>query len=508
MGVRSTLRLLAAYSTGQGVSLVARLLVPPIFIARYANGVEVFGEWTALSAAITYLDTLNFGIQSYANNQMTIYYNRGDYAAAKALQSGALRLVLLVIGLLTLPALFELRMPIASWLNLTYTSSSVASLTLCTLTLQALVSMLFSLLANSYMVVGKMHRGANWLTSLRLVATLALSYCAWAGYSFTVLALTQLASTIFFTLLVFLDLRKSAPILVPSLRDGSWDDARAIIRPSTHFGLLALSGFLIWQGPLLLIQRYLGPQSVAIFSLTRTIFSMSRQGLAVLSQSLGQEITLLMGRGEWARLRRIYEVSERIVLSLVPIVSVGVLLLSPLLFAAWLHKRYLYDPTLCLLMALVSAVMGVKEHKYQFQSSTNKHESLSKFTLVNYIALFVVCPVLLKSIGIWGFMIAWLITEIVQTAYIMRLNEKLFSTEYGVSTGPVMRLVLVSLFAFSTAAWPTFASTHWTLGTVTLGAVAIILIISIGSYFAFGLNEVRSLLFSKIRERFVTPNGI
>jgi O-antigen/teichoic acid export membrane protein len=501
MSLQRILRLLVSFFTGQGVTIVSQLLVPPFFLTRYVDGVGVYGEWVALSSAVTYLSTLNYGIQTYANNQMTIDYNRGAVEVAKTLQASALRLLLLVVGVLSVVVVPVFFMPIGRWLNLKHVSSGEVSLTLYLLVLQMLVNMLFTLLANSYMMIGRTHRGANWIILQRLAATLGLALCAWLQAGFAVMALVQLVSVIIFGGLVVTDVRRVAPILVPSLRYGHWRDVKPILKPCAHFGLLSLSSFLSWQGPVLLIQTMLGPTSVTVFSLSRTVFSMGRLAFAILSFSIGQEITLLIGQRDWLQLKRLYDLSERVVLLLVPIVSIGVLLASPFLFAIWLHRRNFYDPSLCLIMAIVSAVMGIKEHKYQFQSSSNEHERLSRFTLVIYAAMLVTGGFLMQPFGIFGFMVAWLAAEIVQTIYILRLNMDLFPSESAISIVPVVRLVAVLALAFGLAAWPVFASMTWPLSTVVAVTVAIMLVISAGSYFAFGLDEVRVMIVSKIKRR-------
>jgi O-antigen/teichoic acid export membrane protein len=504
MSLQRILRMLASFFTGQGVSIISQLLVPPFFLLRYTDGVEVYGEWVALSAAVTYLGTLNYGIQTFANNQMTIEYNRGAVDVAKGLQAGALRLLLLVIGIVGVAAAAVFVMPIGRWLNLHHASSGEAALTLYLLVLQVLLNMLFALFANSYMMIGRMHRGANWMIFQRLAATLGIAACAWFRASFPVLAAVQLASVALFMLLVIVDVCRTAPILVPSLRYGTWSDVRPMLKPSAHFGLLSLSSFLTWQGPVLLIQTLLGPAAVTTFSLARTVFSMGRQALAILSFSIGQEITLLIGQRNWPALKRLYDLSERVVLLLVPIFSVGVLLMSPFLFAVWLHRRNLYDPGLCFIMAVISAVMGIKEHKYQFQSSSNEHERLSRFTLGAYAVMLLVAAFVMKPYGIFGFMFTWLAAELAQTAYILRLNVQLFPADMAISMAPVARLVAVLVIAFGLAAWPVFAAVDWPLPAVVGAAVLIMLIVTAGSYFTFGLDEVRVLIFSKLRQRF-TP---
>jgi hypothetical protein len=180
---------------------------------------------------------------------------------------------------------------------------------------------------------------------------------------------------------------------------------------------------------------------------------------------------------------------------------VGLLLLAPLLFALWLHKRELYDPSLCSMMAIISAVMGLKEHKYQFQSSSNQHEKLSWLTLGIYALMLTGSVFLLPAVGILGFMSMWLAAEILQVAYIVRLNVQLFPPEFTISTAPVLKFLAVLLVVFSLAAWPAFQSIHWSLLSVVAVALPIVSITLTGSYFAFDLGEVRLVLLARLRRR-------
>jgi hypothetical protein len=152
-------------------------------------------------------------------------------------------------------------------------------------------------------------------------------------------------------------------------------------------------------------------------------------------------------------------------------------------------------------MAVISAVMGIKEHKYQFQSSSNEHERLSRFTLGAYAAMLVVAGFLIQPFGLLGFMLCWLVAELAQTIYILRLNVELFPPEMKISIAPVVRLAAVLAVAFGLAAWPVFAGVDWSLPAVVVVAVVLMLFISLGSYFAFDLDEVRALLVARILKR-------
>jgi len=503
MSLKRLLKLLASFLMGQGVTVLSQLLIPPLFLLRYAHGIEVYGEWITLTAAISYLNTLNYGIQNYANNQMAIHYHREEIDEAKIVQASALRLIIYAVSLLALAGSAVLFMPIDRILSLRHISSHEASLTIFLMILQLLLGWPFALISNSYMVIGEAHRGQSWMNGQRLAALLTMSALLWFRASFPLLALTQAASVTLFLLLVIVDVRMRAPLLVPSLRYGNMKSMMAIMRPSGYFGLLAVSSFLCWQGPVLIIQKVLGPASVAIFQITRVVFNMSRQIMIVLTFSISQDITILVGQKNWERLHRLYDLSERVVLLLVPTVTVGTLLMCPVLFTIWLHKRTLYQPGLCLLMAAISGVMGIKEHKYQ--SSSNEHQSLSRFSIAAYFIMLVAAAFLLRPFGIRSLLLLWLATEVVQLIYILRLNAKLFPKEAQVSMTPVVHLAFVLTGSLALAVWPAYHSAQWPLFEVAAVATGFTAVLGVFSYFAFKLGEVRKVLEGRLRRRFAIP---
>lgn len=499
MNLRRILQLLLTSFLGQGITVISQLLIPPLFLRHL--GLEVYGEWIALSASVNYLGTLNYGIQTYANNQMTILFNGGNEQAAKELHASAFRLLLLLFTIFALAGLVVFFIPIASLLRLKHETGHVAAVTLYLLILQVAFNMLFSLLANSYMVIGKLHRGNYLQSAQRLLVVLAMAVAILKGTSFPVLAAIQLGALCLFSAIILFDVSRVAPILVPSLRDGNWKQVLLILKPSGHFGLIAMAGFLTWQGPVLLIQIVLGPAQVGIFQLVRTVFQMSRQILSIASATIGQDITLLVGKGDWHHLHRLYDLSERIVLFLVPIVSIGSLLMCPFFFTVWLHKRALYDWRLCTMMAIISAVLGIKEHKTQFQSSSNKHEDLSIFIVLGYSIMLAASVVTMRVLGLYGFIATWLAWEIVQTKFVLGLNRKMFPDDQHISSRPIIRLTIFMIVAFALSAYPAYLEVGWQLQWTVVCGIVGMLSLGIASYRVFEVDEIRRLLISHLHNR-------
>lgn len=501
MSLRRLLQILLTGFVGQGLTVLTQLLVPPFFLRFYPSGVEVYGEWIALSASINYLGTLNYGVQTYASNQMTILYGGGDVQGAKVVQASAFRLLLLFVAVFAVAGLLVFALPVASWLRLRHVNAHAASVTLYLLILQIGTNMFFSLLTNSYMAVGLLHRGNYISSAQRFLMIASMAVAIYLRSSFPVLAAVQLISYVVFLVFAVVDLRRIAPVLVPSLREGSWREVKAILRPSGHFGLIAVAGFLTWQGPVILIQRVLGPSVVTVFSLVRVVFQMSRQLLSMASSVFAQEITLMVGRKDWPQLRRLYDLSERLVLFLIPMVSIGSLLMCPFLFTIWLHKRSLYQPELCILMAIVSAVLGLKEHKTQFQSSSNEHETLSTFILTGYAMMLLVSIPVMHRFGLTGFILTWLVWEIIQTAGVVRLNQRLFPAGFQFETHLLLRFCGFIVVAFGAVAFPALREATWSLATDVAAAVGIAAVLGLFAYFVFQIDEIRRLLLKRYQQR-------
>jgi O-antigen/teichoic acid export membrane protein len=436
----------ASLMSGQGILVVTQLLLPPLFLRSY--GVAHFGEWITLSAAAQYLGTLNFGLHNFANNQVTIHYNRGELDEANIIQATSFSMLLGIVGTAAALAALVFVLPVGKWLHLTLPPLE-AAFTIFWLCLQLLNRMIFGFLQGGFLVIGAFHRGSNWLNSLNVLSLVVYATLAALRVSFSMIGFGQVLGTGLFVVLIAVDLRLKAPIAFPKFRYVRWSRAKQILRPSGYFGMLFSASFLVYQLPVIIMQRLLGPTSVVIFAVTRTVFSMPRQVLTSISTALGPEIVELYGQNQWPRLMQIYDLSERLVFALVPIFTFGTFLIAPFMMKVWLHKP-LYEIDVCMYLALISAAAGIKEHKYQFQTAVNQHIEMARFMFFTYV-LMVICMIPGTSLfGIRAFLALWLLTESGQIIYTIHLNKRLFGHFAEIAVSPLYRLVaILGLGAFA-----------------------------------------------------------
>ncbi len=499
MSLSRIAKLFAAQNLGQLVTILTQLVLPPLFLHSY--GVALYGEWLALSAAIGYLTTFNYGLQTYTNMQMTIHYNRGEVQECRNVQSAGLRILIGTFVFFTLLLLLIFVFPISSWLHLTIPNAQ-AQWTLYLFGMQIVASMLLGFFTGSYMVVGATHRGTNFSNLTQLISMAATVGFVALHARFFWIAGAQLVVTLFAALYLIYDFGKLAPDIRPTIRYWTPGSLGRTLKPSAQYALLYSSNFISYQLPIILMQRILGPAAVVVYSVTRTIYSMSRRVLYLVTNSIGPEVTITFGERNWKKLHRLYDLSERIVLLLVAPITFSSMLLTPLLLRLWLHKPNLYNPAVCMLLGLTVSVLSIKEHKYQFQFSSNQVREVSYMTPVAYLITLLVSIPAMIHFQLIGFLSVWCVSEIAQLFYLLHLNRRLFGDEAVVDQRPVYLLFVLLAIGTALTVWPVYHIASF--GYVAQGAIgAATFVVALGvSYWLFKVEEIRLLLWRRAVDRF------
>jgi len=498
MSLRRIGKLFAANNVGQAITVLTQLLLPPAFLHSF--GVSLYGQWLALSAAISYLTTFNYGLQTYTNMQMTIHYNRGELQEAREIQSAGLRILFGALALFSAMLLVIFVIPVNSWLHLTIPQRE-AQWTLYILGCQIVAGMIGGFFVNSYMVIGIPHRGQNLANLYQALVLFAQVALVLKHASFPAIAGAQLVLSLTSSIYLWTDVARLAPDIRPTLRYWKKGSLGAILKPCGHYALLYSSNILAYQMPTILMQRLLGPASVVVFSVTRTIYSMTRRILNLLTNSIGPEITITFGQQNWRKLHKLYEFSERVILLLIAPITFGSMLATPLLLQVWLHKGNLYQPALCILLGCTVSIQSIKEHKYQFQFSSNKVREISYMTVIAYSVQLLVAVPMMIWLRLNGFTFTWLVTETIQLFYLLHLNAKLFGDHARVDRAPVYQLLGVMAAGCAVFFWPVFHIAEFSYLVQGVVAVVAALLMLAVCYRLFQVDEVRSLLWEKVSKR-------
>ena len=107
----------------------------------------------------------------------------------------------------------------------------------------------------------------------------------------------------------------------------------------------------------------------------------------------------------------------------------------------------------------------------------------------------------MRAFGLPGFMVTWIVWEILQTAFVVRLNDKLFPPELRVTVAPLIRLSVFMTIAFALTAVPAFREKNWPLWLVVLASLGVVALLGTAAYFVFQMGEIRDIVEGRIRRR-------
>jgi O-antigen/teichoic acid export membrane protein len=483
---KRVIKTLAALVAGHGVQTLTQFLLPPAFIAAY--GIEGYGEWLALSAAVGYLGTLDFGLQTYVLNRLTTLYHQRELDEFHRVQSVGLWLMLGFVIFGSAIACLAFVLPVQHWLRIIGPAASI-KWTVFWLGLQILAGIPLGQVLGVYRTFGQAHRGVMWGNAYRVLHLVVTLVIAILRAPLWLIAFAQFLTVFGVLATVFVWLRRTQPKICPRLDYWRKDLALQILKPSSFFGLFMLNNFLVYQAPVLLLQRFLGPQPVVVFSIARTLFSFVRQGTGLLQQAIAPEITRLDGLGDRDKLARLYVLFESVLFSLVLVVNAGLLLLTPALLAIWVKRPQLFDLWVFTQVMLVSILVSIKEYKLYFQCATNNHVRTGLVTSLAYAAMLLASVPAIRWLGVKGFVLAWLCAEAVQIVLIHSYNREFFDGRREISLRLALRcgLVLMALVAFVATA-QSFLQSHGYLMQAAIAVLAAALLMGI-SFFLFGIRQ-------------------
>jgi O-antigen/teichoic acid export membrane protein len=478
--VRRVAKTASAVAGGQAAFVLSQVLLPPAFLSSY--GVTVYGEWLALSAGAAWLLSLDFGMQAFITNQLSLEYFAGNLPRLRRLQSVGLRISVAVVltGLLLAGGLIWL-VPLNKALGLSMSREVASSIGIC-LVLQVLVGILWGQLNGVLRAIGYPHRAEIWGQSQRLLYFVVTYALVLRRAPLWWLPLTQLASFLVMATVSLTDLKRLEPRAFPTLRYWDPETAKEVLKPSLWFGSFTLNQFLLFQVPILVLNQMVGKQAVVVFSICRGMYGLVRQGLATFRYAMRPEITRLAGLNEWLRLRRVYSMYERFSFAASIIASALAFVAAPRILFMWTRRSDMFSAPLYAAMMLCTIVVLGKDTRLDLQYATNRHVRSAMLCLFTYVLFAIGCVPAARLGGAVGIAVAWAAVEIIQMIWMHSENQKIVpSLSYW---------SLLKLCACGLGGVAIFLPIQQTLASSMLPRFALLLVVLAG-----GLVVCTSLIF-------------
>jgi O-antigen/teichoic acid export membrane protein len=489
----------SANLAGQVLAAAQNIVLVPLFLRMW--GMEVYGDWLALSAAAAYLSMVDAGLQMYAVNLMNIYYSRREYNEFHQVLHSALLLYLaMVSAAAVIVACGAVWVPWDGFLHLRLLGRTESGTIFLLVAFSALAAIPVGLVLGVYRSIGEFARGQQIGNAMRLA--LLIATCAAIATDRGPLFLAGLMAglpLLTFAIIAF-DLRRRHSDIHIGIRRGSLRAALRFVAPSLFFFLFPLANLLSIQGTSILLSAALGSTSLVLFASTRTVTNLVRQLFSVTTWALWPEITTLYACGDFGRLRILHWRACKLSVSISVAVASFLFFFNGHVFRVWTGDRLQGDPAMTGIFLLNAVFASLWSISGTFQLAMNMHKNLAVRSLLSAVSTVALSCILVRHWGGTGIAAALLVSELLfsslgvirATCRILHESMLRLSVDIVCSCVPLALILLVSAWALSL-----LCEQSW-VGLIT-GGIFHAIIASTTVWFFLLLADERRRVWSQVR---------
>lgn len=454
---------------GQIATIASPLILTPLFLNRW--GAADYGIWLTMTAAVTYLSTIDFGAQTYFTNILTELHAKGDGAGFNRLLAKALSFTLALSSIGLAVVLGGLALYGAQPSSRFPRPAVVVFL----LALQVLTALPTGVLMGTYRARGEYARSQLVWSGQRLATAVAVAGALVAGLGSEAVAAAHVIPALGCGLFAIRDLTRRHADLHLGLGPVSLLDLKNWCAPSVLFYGVQVLQFANVQGALLLIGWTLGPVAVAAFASTRTIANLIKTATGTMRNAVWNELTALEARGEWERVRQVH---RTIMIVTISIASGGWAFLhlgGADLMRMWSHGKIAYDSQLAdylLAGALLEAVWGPGA---TVLLAGNRPRQLTVAMTAGLALGFAAGTLLLGRMGVAGMALGMVLGELVSTAWIVPVAAcRAIADSVFLYARRAAVLLVIMLATCAAVLWPVSEATQSSAAFTRIASLALL----------------------------------
>ncbi|OQY75513.1 MAG: hypothetical protein B6D44_01205 [Ignavibacteriales bacterium UTCHB2] len=443
------------------VNFLQSIVLVPVILSYW--GTIKYGNWLALFAGFTLLQTLDLGHQNYIANKMNILYHRDKIELQKELSSSLI--IAWSIGLIeliiTLIIIFSDNL--SGFLGLNAEQFELATALILLVLMWFLFGSVGGILIRLLVPVGKYHE-LQWISVfIKLVQFLSLFIIVLFKGSILNAAIVYSIVQAVLTFFVLIYLRKKLPEFYPW-----WKGGKLTIGINNFFKSLALTINSIIQqlsvnGLILFVSGLYSVMLVPVFTTTRTLSNTAGNFTSIINSAVSPDVVKYYSKGE----------DKKLILTLITtlflsgfVINLSLILslyiIEPL-YKIWTNNELTFDLNLFLFLAASVSFSNFGMGFVNYFFGVNK---LKQFTYINVLkvaCLFITAYLLvgfneLHTVAI-SVAVSELLSSVILPVYLIK-NEKpeLFKGHYKkffiISFIPPILIIvlailnLISIFSF------------------------------------------------------------
>ena len=402
----------------QSVNLFIQIVTVPLFLHFW--GKVLFGEWLLISTVPSYFSLSDLGFASAASNDMTMRVARGDKAGAlQVFQSAWVLVTVLSLAIITLTLAVLSFVPIEKWLKLVTLPHWEVITVVAILLVQILFSMQRGILYGAYRCDGNYAAGTFINNAMRLSEFLIGAVVVWRGGSLIALAVVTLITRIVENGVMSVDIHRRSPWLHRGISEAKVSQIKELASPAIAFMGFPIGHALSLQGMLTVVGVTMGPSSVVLFSISRTLTRFIWQILNTISNTVWVELSTAFGAGDLPLARKLHRTACQAALWLAVCSSVLLYFAGPFIFRIWTHHAIAFDGHLFCLLLIVGICNSFWSTSYIVLLSVNRHQKLAAVYVAATGLALALGAILSKIMGLNGAALALLVIDMFMTSYVV-----------------------------------------------------------------------------------------
>jgi len=411
LGERLILGIGAGFA-GQLLSVLSRIVLPPMFLKSW--GVDVYGEWLLITAAVATLALSEVGGGIYIINRLTQFYANSEIKSFRAtLQTALVIFVTWPTALFSMFVLVVTQVPIGSILGLKSINGGLLSIVTVVLAFQIVVEIPKGLILGVFRATGNLPRGLMLANYVVLIQMVFVGLGLWLGAGIVVIAVLQIIPNIIIVLMAIFEINAKFPDQhLFSFKYFNFDIVKQFLRPSAHFFLIQMSQLLSIQGTVIVIGLLLGSVQVVVFVTIRTLSNLIKSILGLASHAAWPDMTKFEAEHDNSRLTMLFKALLRTNIVATAFIILALTSFGRAVYEFWLGKTGLYDQTIMNLLLLLLALQVLWSVYGNLLMATNKHHGLSAVTLALAIVSILFACVGAKMGGMKGLLYGMIAAEV------------------------------------------------------------------------------------------------
>jgi len=401
---------IAVNAAGQVLMTVGRILIIPIFLSAWT--VDYYGEWLLIYTIPGYLSISDLGLGTVASTKMTMNVAQEKNELVNSVFNSAWALIF-AVGVLVC-SLFVLGIQLGGvfeFLGLASFSETEFKTAIFLLTGYIFFTIQGSLIYGLYRVNSEYSRGQSVLYVSRTLELAAMmSALLLGGNAVEVAAMMLLVKGLTF-LFIVVDTYRRSEWLSYSYSLVKYEAIKDIIKPSLSMTAVYSSQSFVNQGIVTIIGVKLGPVDTVVFSTTRTLINVIRQGVNVVNLTVFSEFASSMGKGDLKTVRSLFKKSVFANAGLTIIAVAGLFVLGPYILDVWTNGKVNPSRAFFSCYLLYMIVFSFYNGAWNMIIGLNEHHELSIRFLVVSLAGVAAMYALLPIMGLVAVPVALLFFE-------------------------------------------------------------------------------------------------